>query len=42
MSESHKGMKLSDEHKKSIGEALKKYHAKKKRNEENVSIEIHG
>lgn len=41
ISETKKGVKISDEHRKSIGEGLKKHHAKKKRNEENVSIEIH-
>jgi hypothetical protein len=42
ISEGRKGMKASDDTKKKISEAMKAYFAKKKRNEENVSIEIHG
>jgi hypothetical protein len=41
-SEAQKGKKLSDETKKKISEAMKAYFAEKKRNKENVSIEIHG
>ena len=42
MSEAGKERKHTEETKKKISEAQKKSHAEKKRNKENVSIEIHG
>jgi hypothetical protein len=42
MSEAHKGKKLTEKTKKKMSVSHKKHHAEKKRNKENVSIEIHG
>ena len=42
ISEGQKGKKHTEETKKKMSESRKAYHAKEKRNEENVSIEIHG
>ena len=41
ISEAQKGKKVSDDTKKKLSEIMKARWAKKKRNEENVSIEIH-